>query len=329
MVPSSSPPDGPVFVERRFRRRAQSSARLLIVDDDLVAAGVVAEALRTLGHQTIVATQWTEAVRNFGPQIDLVLMDAVMPTVDGFKLTRILRSRALSYVPILFLTGLDDAAARERGMEAGADDFLTKPVDPMELRVRVAAMLRIRRLTQELEAERAIYARLAHIDELTGLPNRRSYDERVQVELEYARRSGRPMSLLLLDIDHFKSINDELGHAVGDQVLAFTGALLRETIRRDDLAFRYGGEEFVLLARDTDITQSAAFAERVRKLFEARSPDTPGGVQTCSIGAATFTPSAEEPSDVDEAEREAELFTRADANLYAAKEAGRNCVVVG
>lgn len=288
----------------------------------------MAEALRALGHETIVTTQWTEAVRSFGPQIDLVLMDAVMPTVDGFKLTRILRSRALSYVPILFLTGLDDAGAKERGMEVGADDFLSKPVDPMELRVRVAAMLRIRRLTQELEAERASYARLAHIDELTGLPNRRSYDERVQVELEYARRSGRPLSLLLLDIDHFKAINDEHGHVVGDQTLAFTGELLRSTIRRDDLAFRYGGEEFVILARDTDISQAEAFGERVRKLYANRSEDLAAGPQTCSIGAACWTATPdEEPTSVDEQENA--LFTRADANLYAAKEAGRNRVVAG
>ncbi len=293
-------------------------ATILIVDDDEVGACAVAEALTALGHAAIVASNWTEAVRRFGDHVDLVFMDAVMPDVDGFKLTRVLRERSRSYTPILFLTALGDADAKERGMLAGADDFLSKPPDPVELRVRMAAMLRIRRLTQELEGERQNYQRLAHVDELTGVSNRRSYDERVATELALARRSGRPLSLLLIDIDHFKQINDSFGHQVGDEVLAFTGALLRDVVRRHDWAFRLGGEEFAVLARDTDTTEATLLAERIRAAFEERSDQTSAGRRTCCLGVATGGADGEAPE---------QLFALADARLYAAKQRGRNCVI--
>lgn len=293
-------------------------AKILIVDDDPGSAASVAEAVGALGHEAVVAANWTEAVRSFGDDVDLVFMDAVMPDVDGFKLTRVLRERARAYTPILFLTGLGDADAKQRGMAAGADDFLTKPVDALELRVRLAAMLRIRRLTQELEAERHSYRRMAHIDELTGVPNRRSYDERVATEFSLARSSGRPLCLLLVDIDHFKSINDTLGHGVGDEVLAFTGALLRDVTRRQDWAFRYGGEEFAVLARDTTEPEGCLLAERIRAAFAARSEQTSAGRRTCSIGVVALQVSDDTPES---------LFTRADARLYAAKQGGRDRVV--
>lgn len=293
-------------------------AKVLIVDDDALGASHVAAAVSDLGHEAIIATHWTEAMRSFGDDVDLVLMDAVMPDVDGFKLTKILRGRASSYTPILFLTALGDVAAKELGVSVGADDFLTKPLDRVELRMRMTAMLRIRRLTQELEAQRRNYARLAHVDQLTGVPNRRSYDERLAAELALARVSGQPLSLLLVDIDHFKAVNDTHGHAVGDELLAFMGELLNETTRRDDWAFRYGGEEFVVLARDTERRAATILAERIRELFEARSPQTSAGARTCSIGVAIYDP------ELDEAE---DLFDTADANLYRAKRSGRNLVV--
>lgn len=296
---------------------ALGPATVLIVDDDAASAAEVAEALRALGHEPMFANGWMEAVRAFDERVDLVLMDAVMPEVDGFKLTRMLRDSARSYTPILFLTALGDAAAKEQGMLAGADDFLTKPPDPVELRVRLTAMLRIRRLTQYLESERSSYERLAHVDELTGLPNRRRYDERMHSELALARRSGRPVTLLLVDIDHFKDVNDSLGHQVGDEVLGFMGELLDASTRRGDWPFRFGGEEFAIIARNTTAKQASVLGERIRGAFEARSRETAAGLRTCSVGIASF-----EPADTPEA-----LFARADARLYAAKQAGRNRVI--
>ena len=277
----------------------------------------IAKAVSALGHQAIIALNWTDALRHFDDDVDLVLMDAVMPDVDGFKLTKMLRERAQAYTPILFLTGLGDAGAKELGMSVGADDFLTKPLDVLELRVRMAAMLRIRRLTQELEAERHSYQRLAHVDKLTGMPNRRSYDERLETEISIADRNGQPLSLLLVDVDHFKLINDVCGHKVGDEVLAFAGKLLRDVTRRGDWAFRHGGEEFAVLARDTNLRGAMILAERIRSTFETTSTQTSAGRRTCSIGIASYPA---EPNAED-------LFARADARLYLAKEAGRNRIV--
>ena len=292
-------------------------SRILIVDDDPAEADKVAAAVLALGHEPVISLNWTEALRLFEDSIDLVLMDAVMPEVDGFKLTKMLRERARAYTPILFVTALGDAAAKELGMSVGADDFLTKPVDAVELRVRMTAMLRIRRLTQELEAERYNYQRLAHVDELTGMPNRRSYDERLETELEIAQRNAQPLSLLLVDVDHFKRINDACGHSVGDEVLAFTGKLLRDVTRRGDWAFRYGGEEFAVLARGTGGRGAMVLAERIRATFEARSVETSAGRRTCSIGVASYI----------EGESAEELFARADGRLYTAKQSGRNLIV--
>src|SRR5688572_22004081 len=195
-------------------------AHILVVDDDHLTASIIADTLKSWGHRPTVCNSWTEAVRVFGAgDVDLVLMDAVMPTVDGFKLTRMLRSRATTYVPIVFLTGLADHATREHGVEAGADDFLAKPLDPLELKVRLTAMLRIRALTRDLEAKTRALARLASVDGLTGVSNRREFDERLPEAIAKRRDGDPPLSLLLLDIDHFKAVNDTFGHAVGDHLL--------------------------------------------------------------------------------------------------------------
>ncbi len=297
------------------------SAHILVIDDEATSANTVAEIIASLGYRVTVATSWTEALRGFhAGDVDLVLMDAVMPGVDGFKLTQLLRSRTGAYVPILFLTGLADAAAREQGIAVGADDFLTKPVDIFELRVRLKAMLRIRRLTQELELQKLKLAHLAHIDGLTGISNRRTLDERLPQVLEKATRTGQCLSVLVIDVDHFKRINDTLGHAVGDQVLRFIGRLLGELTRGSDLPFRYGGEEFVILAPETNAHQGSLLAERIRKAFELRSGGaTQAGAQTLSIGLAS---SDMFPYPLDASQ----MLGSADGALYRAKATGRNRV---
>lgn len=298
-----------------------SRAHVLIVDDDAVGARELARTVEEIGHRATLANSWTDAIRNFGAEdVDLVLMDAVMPTVDGFKLTKILRARASSYVPIVFVTGLADASAREQGVAVGADDFLTKPVDALELKVRMTAMLRIRHLTQDLEAKSRALSRLANLDGLTGIENRRSFDDRLPAELDRARRYEHPLSLLMLDIDHFKRVNDRYGHAVGDTVLEFFGRMLNESTRACDLVYRYGGEEFVLIAPETDSAAALVVAERVRHAFELRSPEaTRAGPQTVSIGASG--------TDLWEREVDAsDLLYGADMALYQAKSSGRNRV---
>jgi diguanylate cyclase (GGDEF)-like protein len=300
-----------------------TAAHVLVVDDEPVTAQSIANTLRGLGHRPTICHTWTDAVRIFGTgDVDLVLMDAVMPTVDGFKLTRMLRKRGTTYVPIVFLTGLADHGAREQGVAVGADDFLTKPVDPLELKVRLTAMLRIRALTRDLEAKTRALTRLASVDGLTGVANRRSFDERLPAELERARNIGSPLTLLMLDIDHFKRVNDTFGHAVGDQLLASFGRLLGELTRACDLPFRYGGEEFSIVAIDTSPAQATHLAQRVRSAFSLRTRQaTECGPQTISVGVCGS-------DQIDASAPMSELIIAADAALYRAKRSGRNCVCV-
>ncbi len=298
-----------------------NEAHVLIVDDNAGAATAIAQTVGALGHRTTIATTWTDALRAFdASSVDIVLMDAVMPTVDGFKLTRMLRARASSYVPIVFLTSLADAQARQLGVTVGADDFLSKPVDALELKMRLTAMLRIRRLTLDLETKGKTLARLANLDPLTGVENRRSMDERLAQELARARRYKHPLSVLMLDLDHFKRVNDDFGHAVGDAVLVFLGQLLEEITRTCDMVHRYGGEEFVIIVPETGSKAAMLLGERIRAAVIARSPTaTEAGRQTLSIGIAGTDQWADEVEGT-------QLLYGADMALYRAKAAGRDRV---
>ena len=293
------------------------------MDDDPAQARHLAKALRQMGHTPTMAHDWTSAIRLFktGETVDLVLMDAVMPVVDGFKLTQMLRKRSRVFVPIVFVTALADERSRRMGVGSGADDVLAKPVETFELKMRVAAMLRIRKLAMELEARHARLAELAHSDALTGLHNRRAFDERLAGELERAERYARPLGLMVIDVDRFKRVNDDLGHAVGDALLRRLGKLLSEQVRAPDSAFRYGGEEFVVLTPETDAHGASRLAERLRTAFPAASAETEAGRQTISLGVAA---SDALPSPV----TTESLFRAADEALYRAKESGRDRVEV-
>lgn len=298
-------------------------ATVLIIDDDATSARPLRESVERFGYAAIVALTWTEAIRVFASDttVDIVLMDAVMPTVDGFKLTKILRSRSKSYVPIVFTTALNDYNSRERSVAAGADDVLSKPVDPLELKLRLTAMLRIRKLTVELEHRRGEMETIAMRDQLTGLQNRRSFDENLSNEIARARRYGRPLGLLVADIDHFKQVNDTLGHDLGDELLEQLGRLLLSQVRAPDMAFRYGGEEFVILTPETQSGLAMNLAERIRLGFKTRSSSLSTGVQTLSIGIADTSMIAGEVTG-------RKLFKLADAALFDAKRAGRNRVEI-
>lgn len=298
-------------------------AHILVVDDDPAAAEHTAAFLRELGHTATVAHGWTDAVRAFDPQTtDLVLMDAVMPNVDGLKLTRLLREQTKSYVPTVFLTASRSSELREQCINAGADDFLTKPVDRIELRVRLKAMLRIRALTRALEEKTHELERAARTDPLTGVGNRRIFDERLAIEVARTLRHRRPLALLMFDLDHFKQVNDRFGHLVGDGLLELFGAILRTELRASDLPCRYGGEEFLVIAPETTAAQAKVVADRVRLVFRARSVEVEaGGAHTVSVGISS--------SDRLEVPLEGRaLLMAADDALYRAKAAGRDRVEV-
>lgn len=303
------------------RRRDPASPlevpRVLVIDDDARSAELVAKLVRRLGYRPTVAMEWTIALKCFRQDdFDIVLMDAVMPNVDGFRLTQMLRHMARSYVPIVFITGLHDDRSKELGIEMGADDFLSKPVDPLELRVRMAAMLRIRALTRRLEMQTRTLERMALVDTLTGVSNRRSLDERLPGLVDAAADVGGSLSVLMLDIDHFKRINDTFGHATGDRVLEVLGALLTEHTRRDDVAARYGGEEFALVCPNTSVSEALCLGDRIRERLGDATEDICGR-QTLSFGVSA--------TDLfDQAVGPPELLASADAALYRAKRTGRN-----
>ncbi len=243
---------------------------------------------------------------------DLVLLDLEMPGRSGFDVCRELKASPLTEgIAIIFLTGRVDPKTKVAGLDLGAVDYVTKPFDAAELRARVRSALRTKSLQDQLIA-------LAHIDALTRLWNRTYFEARIADELR-AVENGGTLALAILDVDHFKRVNDVHGHLAGDAVLRGIGTRLAAGVRATDVACRYGGEEFVLVLPGLDARAATIAADRVRSLVAATPFDTEGGplAVTVSLGvAATDTPTTP-----------AELLARADEALYDAKRAGRNRVL--
>jgi len=253
---------------------------------------------------------------------DLILCDLVMPSVDGFKFLNMLRARPdLADLPVIILTGKTDVETKIRGLEIGASDYVTKPFDEGELLARIKVQLKIKALQDELKESNKKLTELSTIDSLTQLYNRRHFMAALAVEFERTERYGTPLSFVMLDIDHFKRLNDTLGHQAGDEVLRRIGALIKQKIRTGDMPGRYGGEEFSVLLPQTEIDGAMDFAERFRQSVEAMVvPFQEIDIRTTvSIGAASCP-----HKDVG---CEADLIRMADEALYKAKEAGRNTVI--
>jgi diguanylate cyclase (GGDEF)-like protein len=319
--PMSSPPRGAPSSPEASSPAPR--ARILIIDDDRAVCQLLASMVGQSGHEALVATSFRDAIQLYREgRPDLVLLDVMMPTIDGYKMAGIFRREGGAFVPIILLTALEDLESKRRGMAAGADDFLTKPVTQLELQIRVSSLLRIKLLTDQLASANQRLEELAVTDALTGLRNRRYLYQELEREFLRARRYGHPFGVLLLDIDHFKKVNDEHGHPVGDRVLTLVGAVLRSTVRNTDMAARFGGEEFMVLAPETGAESCAAFGERIRKAVAQRSADAGGGLPpvTVSIGVATT-----ERMDITSHDL---LVQRADEALYKAKGQGRNRVVL-
>jgi diguanylate cyclase (GGDEF)-like protein len=239
---------------------------------------------------------------------DLILLDVDMPDPNGFEVCRRLKlNEMLHSIPVIFLTGAGSTEEIIRGLELGAIDYVTKPFDPAELRARVRAALRMKFMIDLL-------AKKAQIDALTGLWNRRYFDQRLDAEISLANRTGRPLAVIMLDLDHFKSVNDQYGHPMGDEVLRRIGHLLVESVRTEDVVCRYGGEEFAIIVPNAAGGVSE-LAERLRKRIESE-PFVFAGTSskiTSSFGVASRTTKIA-PSIVQEA----------DEALYRAKQGGRN-----
>jgi diguanylate cyclase (GGDEF)-like protein len=297
-------------------------ARVLVVEDSPTQADWVRQVLVREGYEVQLASNGREAVRAVRAQPpDLVLLDMILPDMDGLQVLRILKSRSDDdFVPVILISVKADLDSRVKGLRIGADDFLAKPFAEAEVQARAAAMLRIKSLQDQLRAAKAQLERLSVTDGLTGLYNRRFFQERLKEEFSRAQRYGDALSLMILDLDRFKRVNDQYGHPFGDEVLRGTAEIVRGSTRDVDLCTRYGGEELAVILPRTPMPGAIAVAERFvarmrEKVYaapgtgaEVRVTASAGVASSPAIGVATWD----------------DLLHRADEALYRAKHEGRD-----
>jgi diguanylate cyclase (GGDEF)-like protein len=290
------------------------NGRILVVDDAMENVQILHGALQD-EHEVLFALSGEKALEIARAQRpDLILLDAMMPGLDGYAVCAALREAAETRdIPVIFITALKTPEDETRALAAGAADFISKPVNAAVVRARVRTQLTVKRQADALRA-------LSLTDGLTGVANRRAFDERLDAEWRRCARAGLPMALILADIDHFKQYNDHYGHQAGDSCLAQAAAAMRRSAGRpQDLVARYGGEEFAILLPQL----SAAGAERVAAKLQAEMEAlaiphalAPGrAVLTLSMGVAEMVPH--------DAATPADLVQAADTLLYEAKAAGR------
>ena len=291
--------------------------KVLVADDDAINRQVLGELLKP--EYTVLLAKNGEQALDLAARHapDLLLLDVVMPDMDGYEvLGRLRADPQTEHISVIFISGLDRPEDEANGLNMGASDYIAKPFNATVVTARVALHLQVVRQRRMLE-------RLANIDGLTELANRRRFDEVFAAEWQRARAGARPLSLALLDIDCFKQYNDQYGHPAGDRVLRSVARSAASFMRRPtDLAARYGGEELVMLMPDTDAAQAqhlvGCIRQAILELTIAHGASQVAPVLTVSVGGATLR-------DFD-AETAPELLQAVDQQLYRAKHAGRNRV---
>ena len=294
---------------------------VLVADDSATVRAVVRLELEGAGYAIREAGDGQEAVAVAAAGgIDVVLLDVEMPVLDGYGAIAALKSNSVTAdLPVVFLTGRAEGGDVVEALRLGAQDYLRKPLQASELLARVGAAVQVSALRGELRRRTDELDRVSRTDHLTRLFNRRHLDEQLQTYLSSSRRHGFPLTVLIVDVDHFKHVNDTAGHQAGDAVLQQVATRLTEVIREEDVVGRWGGEEFLVLAPHTDLDGALVLAERLRHVVGGM-PVVTGEVTraiTVSIGGAT----AGEPVAAGGADA---LLRTADANLYAAKAGGRD-----
>ncbi|HEY8617604.1 PleD family two-component system response regulator [Phenylobacterium sp.] len=303
-------------------RMGGTGGRILIVDDQERHARRISVEL-SIEHRPVVENDPEAALLTARGPVDLVIVNTGSKTFDGLRFCAQLRSEdATRNLPIIAVVDFDERARLVKALEIGVNDILAKPIDPQELAARAKTQIRRKRYTEHLRDNLDHSLELAVTDQLTGLHNRRYMTGQLEALTKRAAHGGAPVSLLVLDIDHFKKINDGFGHDVGDEVLKEFAVRLASNVRAVDLPVRFGGEEFVIVMPDTQLTDARRIAERIR-LHVAGSPFRVMGGQelltvTISIGVAATLPGEEKPQA---------LLKRADEALYEAKATGRNRVI--
>lgn len=288
---------------------------ILVVDDVPANIQVLAQILKD--QYTVVFAKSGEEALAMAKKVvpDLILLDVMMPDIDGYTVcARLKASNTLSHIPVIFVTAMGEVEDETKGLEVGAIDYIMKPANPAIVRCRVHNHL-------ELKRQRDLLRQIALMDGLTGIANRRRFDEVFAAEWRRAQRKQTTLSLIMCDVDHFKLYNDHRGHQAGDDCLRLVAqAIATQMNRPGDMAARYGGEEFVCILPDTDMTGAQLVAENIRKELAALGLPHPassvGPVVTLSLGIATAMPDQEAAAF--------HMIALADAKLYEAKKAGRD-----
>ncbi|MDP3300599.1 MAG: diguanylate cyclase [Sulfuricurvum sp.] len=289
-----------------------SKAVVLIVDD--VVTNVQALALLLKEDYTIkVATSGVRALELAAqdPIPDLILLDVQMPEMNGYDVFKLLKEKSVTAeIPIIFVTGQDSVEDEEYGLELGAVDYIAKPIRPSIVKARVKTHIMLKQQHDQLVG-------MATHDQLTGLYNRHYLNDALSKKVAHAKRHSEPLSVIIVDIDHFKSVNDTYGHLTGDLILKAVGSAMQSGARKEDIAARFGGEEFIVLLDNCTAHDAQVKAEHLRSQIEALHPEEIA--VTASFGVAQLQ---------QDTQRYEDLLKNADTALYIAKEEGRNRVVV-
>lgn len=316
-----------------------ASRKLLLVDDDPAGLALLRQGLSAGDYTFLEAHDGREALvqlRDAKP--DLVLMDVEMPGLGGVETCRIIKANSgqngFGFIPVILMTARAGSGKVE-GLELGADDYLVKPIEPAELAARVKSMLRLKALQDELSAkvreleqaqetlqqQAQELTQLSRLDPLTQLFNRRYFEERFVAEFARSKRYRSPIILMMIDLDHFKNVNDTRGHPAGDKVLREAAARIKATLRDVDLCARYGGEEFIAVLPETGPPEGQRAGERIRQAIGDQPVEIDGQEPlkvTCSVGMAWYPARQLEDHE--------SLLRAADDALYRAKKGGRNRV---
>jgi len=308
---------------------SKTKPTILIVDDTVTGRHALVSALGGKEYDLSLATNGQEAIALATKlEPDVILLDVIMPVLNGYEVCRHIRAiPSLREVPILMITSLTERTERLEGILSGADDVISKPFDALELKAKVRTITDLnryrelssmRRNLETLETQQLHWQKLAMVDDLTSLHNRRSFLRKGRAELERAKRYQTNLSALMIDVDKFKSVNDTLGHRVGSDILKSVAIELKDNLRSMDIAGRLGGDEFCILLPHTSMKAAGALAERLRRSIESKVfPTKKAAIQiTISVGIATLSPEMNSIMD---------LMETADHALYKAK-AKRNAV---
>lgn len=298
---------------------SDATATVLVVEDDPVSLGAISEYLSRQGYSVLVARDGNLARALFERELDLVILDLHLPDTTGIDLLKELKGELdHHHLPVICITASDDMSSIEAAFQAGALDYMIKPYNQYILSAKVKTLIDLKRKTEKLAA-------LTHKDALTDVYNRRSLDEMLPIEWRRMKREEKPLSLVMVDIDDFKKVNDVLGHQAGDECIKQVADSLKSLVRRaGDIIIRYGGDEFLLILPDVDIAQAVKLANNIRSQVSENCVDCDKRTVNCekitvTLGCASVIPSDSSSPEV--------LLKQADMQLYEAKVAGgKNCV---